>query len=390
MCIAIVKPAGKWVSKDALANSFRANPNGAGYAYIKDDKVVIKKGFFDFEAFFKAYSKDVTTSTIAIAHFRIATRGPKDEANCHPFAIDHGALMHNGPCLNYKHCNGDKDRSDSRQFAEDMVKNLPYETIKAILPIISGFAGSEKIAFLFDNGEFLIANEAEGLWSEGCWYSNSSFRGYFNTGGSAIRNDNWAGSYHHQGAGTTSGATGGQGSTAGTTRAPANLAAVIKRSFGHKMPLFDCKWSIKLQDYVPVEVMIDNTHLVWDDVFAAFVPIDVTNQMCSDKRYVYEATNFAQKQRHGPRLTVDQDWVVVADVLQTSADLKAFLSDAQPVPETTTVSTTTAPTEPNTGVTPGQEGIKPVEETKALTTEVAPATSNATDASVAKTAETIH
>lgn len=383
MCIAIVKPAGKWVSKDALYHSFLANPNGAGYAFLKDGEVIIKKGFFSFKDFFKAYSKDVTADVPAMAHFRIATRGPKDEANCHPFAIDNGALMHNGPCLNYKHCNGDKDRSDSRQFAEDMVKTLSFDTIKAILPIISGFAGSEKIAFMFTNGEFLIANETEGLWSEGCWYSNSSFRGYFSETGSAYRGANWGtgSGYRPTGYGTSSAGS----TTGGTTRpslTPKNLDAVIKRSFGVASPLFDCKWSLKLDAYVPQDILIENTRMCWNELYSAYIPADVRNKLCTDKRYVYEATDEAEERSAGPRMSVDADWVIVGDVLQNEHDLRVFILDAQQWVEPAPPAADPPPSlEPNLALT-----VEKQPETTAPAVVVPPVV----DASTAQTGETVH
>jgi hypothetical protein len=385
MCIAIVKPAGHWVSKEHLANSFKANPHGAGYAYIGENgKVVTKKGFFAFDKFFKSYSKDVTTETMAFVHFRIATKGKTDEANCHPFAIDNGVLMHNGPCLNYVHCKGDAERSDSREFAEDMVKTLNLEQIKSLRPVIESFAGTEKVAFLFDGGEYVICNEKQGLWSEGCWYSNTSFRGYFNvTTGNAYRGQDSFGGYGgYAGGGSydyrnkvwdpdsrTYKERDATSQTVGTpvgTKAPTNLEQVIKRTFGGS-DLFESKWSLHLKTFCPMHIIVDNTELVWSESMKAFLPTDLANDLASDNRYVYEATNIAQQRKTGPNMKSDMDWTIVADCLQTEHDLRVFLKDAKPfVPPVVVVEAPKVETPP--------------------TTELVPVA----DASATKTADTVH
>ena len=187
MCIAIYKPAGAWAQKAYLRESFRANPHGAGYAFFKDGKITVKKGFFTFEDFWKAYDEDISSAVPALIHFRIATIGAKTEDNCHPFVFDGGVMMHNGPCLNREHCSGDKanDRSDSRQFAEDFLGELCKLGMTAMQfqsdpmkRLIGYFAGYEKIVTMFDTGEVVIYNEKQGHWAEGCWWSNHSYKEY--------------------------------------------------------------------------------------------------------------------------------------------------------------------------------------------------------------------
>lgn len=328
MCIAIVKPAGKWVTKEHLYNSFNANKDGAGYAYLDKatGKIVIKKGFFSFDAFFKQYSQDVTTDTEAMVHFRISTAGKKDEANCHPFAIDHGALMHNGPCLNRSVCPGDKERSDTRQFADELAKTWTAEDVTKFQRVLEHFIGTEKVAFMYPKGDgtaqFVICNEKNGQWYEGCWYSNSSFRGYYSTGGSAIRDyeDGW---YGYGGGYTAPGA-----SRTAKDGAAAPAYTDITRSFGKNGRLFRCKWSVGLRAYVPYEIVIDDEHLVWGERFQAYVPASCTRDLSFDKKYVYEATEEAMAK--GPDFTRNKDWVVVGDCLHNEGELRVFLREAKP------------------------------------------------------------
>ena len=51
MCLAIYKPAGKTVSWDALEEGFSSNKDGAGFAYVQNDKLCIHRGLFNFDDF---------------------------------------------------------------------------------------------------------------------------------------------------------------------------------------------------------------------------------------------------------------------------------------------------------------------------------------------------
>lgn len=178
MCIAIYKPAGAWATKRQLRTCFERNPDGAGYAWHDGTKVQLRKGFFTWRGFWKAFKRDVAAESPAFIHFRIATRGKHDAERCHPFQLQGGVLMHNGPCLNSRACSGDGDRSDSQQFAEDFVDGLTSQQFLRLKPMIEDFAGSEKIAAMFDDGQVVICNEAQGHWFQQIWWSNHSYESY--------------------------------------------------------------------------------------------------------------------------------------------------------------------------------------------------------------------
>lgn len=87
MCIIICKPEGvDFPSLEILETCEIANPDGAGIAYIENEKVVIKKDFksaFDLHSF----TNGLSTKAPAIIHFRIATSGKVDMGNRHPFPL---------------------------------------------------------------------------------------------------------------------------------------------------------------------------------------------------------------------------------------------------------------------------------------------------------------
>ena len=56
MCVALLTTPGKVIDNASLFNGWSSNPHGGGFAYVRDDKVVIEKGFMEYNAFQKAYA----------------------------------------------------------------------------------------------------------------------------------------------------------------------------------------------------------------------------------------------------------------------------------------------------------------------------------------------
>lgn len=179
MCLAIVSPAGKIVPKEHLENGFAGNSDGAGFAVATPDrKLIIKKGFFKFDEFHKAYLP--YENLPCLIHFRIGTSGKKDAANCHPWRITEDvALIHNG-ILPMK---VDGDLSDTGIFSRHLMtphfQHMPKEWWKSqsfrwLFEEAIGF--SNKIAIMDNEGEVVILNETHGEWDNGVWYSNSGYK----------------------------------------------------------------------------------------------------------------------------------------------------------------------------------------------------------------------
>lgn len=178
MCLAIYKPAKVAVDWDALEEGFRCNSHGAGFAYVDNGNLVVRKGFFTFDAFRAAYLP-VETHQAAI-HFRLATHGKQDDRNCHPFPVTPGlAMIHNG-ILDIA-CNVNKDMSDTWHYAELVLQPLaerdPDFFQRPELMFMGGAAiRGSKFVFLRADGEYGIWNESSGHWAHDCWWSNSSYK----------------------------------------------------------------------------------------------------------------------------------------------------------------------------------------------------------------------
>ena len=179
MCIAIYKPEGKVISKATLQECYDSNPDGAGFMYAQGKKLNIEKGFFSFDSFYDAYKKHENKQ--AVIHFRIKTHGKIDTANCHPFSVNNSiGFVHNGVISGY----GDSDFSDTVRFNEAILRPLVNKWGNLalfqdpVIELIENRIGYSKLVFLDRHGNHLIMNESKGVWDDGVWYSNTSYKPY--------------------------------------------------------------------------------------------------------------------------------------------------------------------------------------------------------------------
>jgi len=174
MCIAILNRNGI-LPQQTFTNSWKANPDGGGYAFYDGRRVVIKKDLKDSDRLWKQYAKDRKRyGGDFLIHFRIGTSGLKDLTNCHPFRISEtAAFIHNGIITDTVKAG---NYSDTYHFNEDILKRLPqrYLNNHGIVQLMAGFIGYSKLVFLI-KGRAFIVNESFGNWSDGNWYSNKSY-----------------------------------------------------------------------------------------------------------------------------------------------------------------------------------------------------------------------
>lgn len=177
MCLAILKPAGKIVSKEHLSNGYDRNSDGAGFAYAENGEVVIQKGFFKFEEFYAAYQPHENKQ--CLIHFRIRTAGQTDAVNCHPWRINPKmALIHNGMLP----IREDAGLSDTGIFTNRVISPIVDANPDIIFTngfkwlIESAIGSNNKVVILNSAGGYVIFNEKSGSWDDGVWYSNCSYK----------------------------------------------------------------------------------------------------------------------------------------------------------------------------------------------------------------------
>ena len=181
MCIAILKTKDGNITDEQLLNCFDNNPDGAGLAYTKDNKIFIVKGIFEATQFVEEYHKAVAEADGAmLVHCRIGTSGFKDYTNCHPHVVsDECVMIHNG--ILSIDVPKDSKVSDTVLYVEQYLKPLPKDFMlnDGIMSLITDHIGTgNKFVFLNNRGDFSIANEKAGHWKNGVWFSNYSYEAY--------------------------------------------------------------------------------------------------------------------------------------------------------------------------------------------------------------------
>lgn len=180
MCLAVYKPAGVPPDWEAYREGFRCNSHGAGFAVVDSGSVKICKGFFSFDDFRSAFEPYADSQ--AAIHFRLATHGERDSANCHPFRVtDDLAMIHNG-VLSIA-CNVNKAMSDTWHYVELVLRPMAHRDADFYRRPDVKFMGESaikgnKFVFLRGDGGHAIWNESSGHWSEDAWWSNDSYKTY--------------------------------------------------------------------------------------------------------------------------------------------------------------------------------------------------------------------
>ena len=198
MCIIVAKQKGiKLPTKKTLQECFKNNSDGAGLMYVKDNKVIIEKGFMSFGDFWhkikslkRDFNSDLTDKAL-VMHFRIGTHGENDKATTHPFPISGNAedlratyfktdiaMAHNGIMSAY---NYDKVLSDTQSFIKDYVsvfKELSKNFIKneRVVKLITNNADIKYNKLCFLDKDETIYWFGDRVIDNGIIYSNSTFK----------------------------------------------------------------------------------------------------------------------------------------------------------------------------------------------------------------------
>jgi glutamine amidotransferase len=188
MCIAVVKPKDVVLTKKLLHKCYDNNADSWGFAYPADNgkELVVKRAVSGFRDFWKEY-RDVPNDRPCLIHFRIATSGQVDVANCHPWLIDKKhALIHNGNIENKLNDKLDDNTSDTGAFVETILKPLfqdpklkkkrfwASDAFKWLMEESIGY--NNKMVILDATGFFTIYNEQQGEHEHGAWFSNKTYK----------------------------------------------------------------------------------------------------------------------------------------------------------------------------------------------------------------------
>jgi hypothetical protein len=177
-----------------MKSMFEYNSDGAGFAYVLDNRVFVEKGLMTYKDFERAYAlfeKRLKTLNIDITdvplmvHFRIGTHGPNSEGLTHPFPISHKfehlsaldynadiVMAHNGIINSVTPRSG---WSDTQQYITDIVlpmakSNRNFHKDPFMNELMANTNNGSRFAFLDKDGNFAYVGD----WKEkdGIKYSN--------------------------------------------------------------------------------------------------------------------------------------------------------------------------------------------------------------------------
>jgi predicted glutamine amidotransferase len=183
MCVIVVVQSKKDIPPyETLTKCGRNNADGMGYMYVKNNKVVINKGFFKVKSLHESMQDNIPEESPVVIHFRIATHGAKTAGLCHPFPVTSNyetlcaldvtcdtGVAHNGVLSAYGKIN--KEYSDTQNYIATVLAFVKdHITNDGVKQLISDSIGSDKLAFLTHEGIIHMFGNYTKL--ENVWYSN--------------------------------------------------------------------------------------------------------------------------------------------------------------------------------------------------------------------------
>ena len=182
MCLLAFYSPGAQPDAAALSRAATRNPDGFGWAIVVGDEILTHRtlsasdgvsSFVEFRAMFP--------DGPALWHARFTTHGTTDVTNVHPFPVGGDprvVVAHNGvlPVTPMG------DRSDTHQFAADMLRLTDLENDGALYWLANWAHGSKLVVLSVhpdSSRQWWIVNEELGHWSDrepGVWYSNEGYR----------------------------------------------------------------------------------------------------------------------------------------------------------------------------------------------------------------------
>jgi hypothetical protein len=186
MCLIAYQPAGdEPFAREILENGWDANHHGAGFMFVADGKLQIRKPFRKLKELIAEYSKEHTahgaTSAFCI-HFRWATHGSDDVVNIHPHILADGqaGLVHNGILHNFDPPSG-KDLSDTAWFCRTVLAGRTPQQLTSVefgCVLAEMIGKNNKFVLMAADGSAIIVNPTSGVYEGKRWFSNTSHRQY--------------------------------------------------------------------------------------------------------------------------------------------------------------------------------------------------------------------
>lgn len=195
MCIIVYKPKNvKLPDRKILRNCYLNNDDGAGYMFVDNGKVQIRKGFDDFNQFYKSVINDYKFGNSMILHFRISTSGGINAGATHPFPLSYSfeemkkttnecnvGIAHNGVIRLTEPTTTESSNgiNDTMKFIKTYMNIFLDSGGKDRLTpkdinLINNMTNS-KLAILYNDDSVQLTNILAWKEQDGVYYSNDSF-----------------------------------------------------------------------------------------------------------------------------------------------------------------------------------------------------------------------
>ena len=186
LCIIASVPSGAQITEDQLSEMWNRNSDGGGVAYFVNGEIQVEKDMKK-ESFIKTVL-DVQTKygdRDILVHMRIATHGAICLDNTHPFQVNSNTVMaHNGILPDAFIPPAKSELSDTRFFIEYFMKFIPVQKLddpyfQDMVDHMINQGYGNKLVFLTSGKtkyDTYIIGEHLGVWDNGVWFSNESYK----------------------------------------------------------------------------------------------------------------------------------------------------------------------------------------------------------------------
>lgn len=199
MCVIIAKnKTDRLPTIEELTACFEHNPDGAGFMYVINKRVVIDKGYMTLKSFLKHFKKLCAkyhdfNNRCLVVHCRIGTAGSNSAENTHPYPITNNSddlhkpyflanvgVAHNGIISKYNPLLSVKDSNDTQEFIKQFMYPLSelsqdFYKNKGVQDILDRITSS-KLAILNSDDELYTVGDF--TIDDGLKFSNTSYKSY--------------------------------------------------------------------------------------------------------------------------------------------------------------------------------------------------------------------
>lgn len=206
MCIIAVSRRGvRQPSLEELRNMYNRNPDGAGYMYARNGRVVLHKGFMTWEDFSRAVNAEhFGLDDAVVYHFRISTQAGICPEMTHPFPLTRSleltekldvvcniGLAHNGiirMTSDYKETRFSDTAIFIARYMTKLIRKREDITDSAVIEMIENLTNSKWAIMDGVTGDIVTAGHF--ISENGLLFSNSTYKAAAVTA-KTVKNFDW-------------------------------------------------------------------------------------------------------------------------------------------------------------------------------------------------------